>query len=573
MKLAGADASLWVYRAMLRTSGVPALAASADDAFRSAPPEAPPVTLWAPGETLAVLLLSSGFFCATVFRVCTVAGVVGASPQLVLHKRCARYTTRRKQGGSQSAHDASRGSAANSAGAQLRRHGEAQLEADVREVMCDASVWAPALRACRRIFFAAPRRATQALFVDGGALVRGDLRLHRVPLATGRPSVAEATRVAETLMAHRPADLAAALSAAAAQAGAREAAAAAVAASRRDRAAAQAASQAAAAQAAAELADANATGTVAPNEGHRRPRGRRRGPKKYPAGETEERDDDGGLEEEEGKVDNPEAEAEEAALLASAAAAAADDRAAAGRAADAVTALRASYSEAECLADMLAARCRVPHAIMARCLGLNKAAEALVLAEENPRAGTITGGGKRGKRGKSGGGRREAADPISLARSCIAAARDLAASALAIVAEGASPAQALTAIGLDSLGAASLVAGAGALVDWAAAEAGIAADAERSRSRAVAGSDDDDAAVNVLVGTQTARKTQASAGAGGSGTKLAARAASIPSLPPQMPPPQLAPELPLSPRELMRRAALARAQAAVSAVQPTHQLR
>ena len=210
----------WVFRAVLRTSGVPALKASADDAFRTAPPEAAPSDLWAPGDRLAVLLLASGFFVATVF-VCEAPGAGGAlAPTLQLHKRCSHYTTRRKQGGSQSAHDASRGAAANSAGAQLRRAGEAALEADVRALLGDAAVWAPALAACRRIFFAAPRRAAHVLFDGGvggrgGALPRGDARLHRVPLATGRPSVAEAMRVAETLMALRVADEAALAAAAA----------------------------------------------------------------------------------------------------------------------------------------------------------------------------------------------------------------------------------------------------------------------------------------------------------------------------------------------------------------------
>lgn len=64
--------------------------------------------------TSCVLLISGGRFAGALFR----------ENQVVQHKSFQRYTTRRKQGGSQSAHDQQRH--AKSAGASIRRHHEGE---------------------------------------------------------------------------------------------------------------------------------------------------------------------------------------------------------------------------------------------------------------------------------------------------------------------------------------------------------------------------------------------------------------------------------------------------------------
>lgn len=69
----------------------------------------------------AILCLSGGFFAGAILDPCT--------HEILNHKTFRRYTTRRKQGGSQMAFDRKSGRAARSAGASLRRANEVQLEA------------------------------------------------------------------------------------------------------------------------------------------------------------------------------------------------------------------------------------------------------------------------------------------------------------------------------------------------------------------------------------------------------------------------------------------------------------
>lgn len=67
------------------------------------------------------------------------------------HKTFHRYTTRRKQGGSQSAMDNAKGKA-NSAGSALRRYNESALKTDIQGVLKD---WEPYLSKCDNIFIRA----------------------------------------------------------------------------------------------------------------------------------------------------------------------------------------------------------------------------------------------------------------------------------------------------------------------------------------------------------------------------------------------------------------------------------
>ena len=72
-----------------------------------------------------------------------------------------RYTTRRKQGGSQSAFD-SGGRHAKSAGANLRRRMELALREEIRELLL--SSWKEHIRACEIVFLAVSQSA-RAMFV------------------------------------------------------------------------------------------------------------------------------------------------------------------------------------------------------------------------------------------------------------------------------------------------------------------------------------------------------------------------------------------------------------------------
>jgi hypothetical protein len=178
------------------------------EAVRGTPPLLHPEALsLVPGATWLVALYRGGYFAAVIVRVCPAegemaprdadaAGHVGY-PRILLHKRFARYTTRRKQGGSQRAHDSATGHAANSIGAQMRRAGEAALVDDIHGLWTSRE-WSAAVGRCSHVFVSASRTTVGDLW-DGAVLAKGDARVRRVPMATGRPTFAEAAGVAQAL--------------------------------------------------------------------------------------------------------------------------------------------------------------------------------------------------------------------------------------------------------------------------------------------------------------------------------------------------------------------------------------
>ena len=216
-----ASGTVYAYRALLETCDSAPVAELASDRMRRGLLRVSALDVLRPGETWAVVMFQSGYFAIAVWQMAPGAGELARTaptteagyPKLLMHKRFARYTTRRKQGGSQSAHDNKRGSTAKSAGANLRRAGELHLQQDIAGLLADSS-WSSAIGACRRIFMSAPRTATGQLY-DGRTLVRGDPRIARVPFMTGRPSLLETQRIVETLGALLPAEAVAAASSAA----------------------------------------------------------------------------------------------------------------------------------------------------------------------------------------------------------------------------------------------------------------------------------------------------------------------------------------------------------------------
>ena len=89
---------------------------------------------------------------------------------------------RQGQGGRQSEKD-NTGKFAQSAGSGLRRHNEAALERDIRELL---SSWKDELAGCDLIFVHAP--AANAKAVYSGGLSASDPRIRRVPFTTRRPT-------------------------------------------------------------------------------------------------------------------------------------------------------------------------------------------------------------------------------------------------------------------------------------------------------------------------------------------------------------------------------------------------
>lgn len=121
------------------------------------------------------------------------AGVEDRTATVIAHKTFHRYTTRRKQGGSQSANDNSKGNA-HSAGATIRRYNEGALEQEVRDLLTE---WKPWIDSSELVFVRASGIASRrTLFgpYDGQVLNVRDSRLRGFPFNTRRATQSELMR-------------------------------------------------------------------------------------------------------------------------------------------------------------------------------------------------------------------------------------------------------------------------------------------------------------------------------------------------------------------------------------------
>ncbi|KAG0683332.1 hypothetical protein C6P42_001243 [Pichia californica] len=154
----------------------------------------------------AIFMLSSGHFAGAIISHLphSTKGNKGSSAELQLqsvrllaHKTFHRYTTRRKQGGSQSAMDDAKGKA-NSAGSTLRRYNEQALGKDIEILMEE---WKPFLEQCSSIFIRGSGKGGKnargiGLIVrdpkDPKAIIKtDDKRVKMLPFATKRPTITE----------------------------------------------------------------------------------------------------------------------------------------------------------------------------------------------------------------------------------------------------------------------------------------------------------------------------------------------------------------------------------------------
>ena len=110
---------------------------------------------------------------------------------MLASKTFHRYTTRRKQGGAQSANDNAK-SKAKSAGAQIRRYNEAMLQQEIRELLTS---WKEYIETSELIFLRAGK-TSQRIFYDykEAVLTTKDLRMRTFPFPTRRPTQAELIR-------------------------------------------------------------------------------------------------------------------------------------------------------------------------------------------------------------------------------------------------------------------------------------------------------------------------------------------------------------------------------------------
>lgn len=167
-------------------------------------PVLPPLRFW------TIVMLGGGHFAAAVIALnphiapqseharaqgkAASRGIV-----VVAHKTFHRYTTRRKQGGSQALQDAS-GKHAKSAGANLRRYGEARLADEIRELFARPG-WRELIRQSERVWVRASARSARGVLWRWTGTAQSPLdgplqdgSLAHLPIATQRPTLSEIMR-------------------------------------------------------------------------------------------------------------------------------------------------------------------------------------------------------------------------------------------------------------------------------------------------------------------------------------------------------------------------------------------
>lgn len=151
------------------------------------------------GPHIFLCMIGGGHFAAMVVSLAprqikfAATGPLVREATVLAHKTFHRYTTRRKQGGSQSANDAAKG-AAHSAGAGIRRYNEAALTDEVRQLLSD---WKGMIDTSELLFVRATGSTNRrTLFgpYDGQVLRHNDTRLRGFPFSTRRATQQELMR-------------------------------------------------------------------------------------------------------------------------------------------------------------------------------------------------------------------------------------------------------------------------------------------------------------------------------------------------------------------------------------------
>ena len=143
-------------------------------------------------------MIGGGHFAAMVVSIApnivtNAKGIRHYKANVIANKSFHRYTTRRKQGGAQSANDSAKG-AAHSAGSSLRRHNEAALTNEVRELLAS---WKDMIDTSELLFVRATGVSNnRTLFgpYNGQILNRKDPRIRTFPFTTLRANQSELLR-------------------------------------------------------------------------------------------------------------------------------------------------------------------------------------------------------------------------------------------------------------------------------------------------------------------------------------------------------------------------------------------
>ncbi|KAF4124532.1 C2H2 finger and ankyrin domain protein [Geosmithia morbida] len=150
------------------------------------------------GPHMFLCMIGGGHFAAMVVSLAPRPTKSGATTMnreatVLAHKTFHRYTTRRKQGGSQSANDNAKGNA-HSAGSDLRRYNEQALVQDVRSLLTE---WKGLIDTSELLFVRATGSTNRrTLFgpYDGQVLRHNDSRLRSFPFSTRRATQNELMR-------------------------------------------------------------------------------------------------------------------------------------------------------------------------------------------------------------------------------------------------------------------------------------------------------------------------------------------------------------------------------------------
>lgn len=151
----------------------------------------------ATGPHYFLCMIGGGHFAAMVVsltpKLTKKSGIDDRSATVIVHKTFHRYTTRRKQGGSQSANDNAKGNA-HSAGSSIRRHNEVALTNEVRELLQE---WKGLIDSADLLFVRATGSTNRrTLFgpYEGQVLNIKDERLRGFPFSTRRATQSELMR-------------------------------------------------------------------------------------------------------------------------------------------------------------------------------------------------------------------------------------------------------------------------------------------------------------------------------------------------------------------------------------------
>ncbi|ODV91665.1 hypothetical protein CANCADRAFT_15536, partial [Tortispora caseinolytica NRRL Y-17796] len=142
-----------------------------------------------PGHSV-ILFIGGGHFAGVVIKH-------DPKHTILAHRAFHRYTTRRKQGGSQSANDNAHGKA-HSAGSNLRRYNEQALIQEVRDLL---ESWRAYIQSAQNIYIRAAGASNRKILIgyENAPIPNKDAKVRSVPFSTRRATMPEITRVWELL--------------------------------------------------------------------------------------------------------------------------------------------------------------------------------------------------------------------------------------------------------------------------------------------------------------------------------------------------------------------------------------